>query len=99
MYILERTPHLVRQPTRCVLHALINYSSAELSCREGVNGAAFVVTYFPKLVETAEERWGGGENRKRERKNGLVSRSKDAQRPKRKYKLQGWGDFQDSVSS
>lgn len=58
----------------------------------------FVVTYFPKLVETAEER-GGVRNRKRERKNGLVSRSKDAQRPKRKYKLQGWGDFQDSVSS
>ena len=97
MYILERTPHLARQPTRCVLHALVNYSSAELSCREGVNGAAFVVTYFPKLVETAEERGVG--NRKRERKNGLVSRSKDAQRSKRKYKLQGWGDFQDSVSS
>ena len=57
-----------------------------------------MVTYFPKLVETAEERGRGG-NRKRERKNGLVSRSKDAQRSKRKYKLQGWGDFQDSVSS
>lgn len=52
---------------------------------------------FPKLVDRRGKRVGG--NRKRERKNGLVSRSKDAQRSKRKYKLRGWGDFQDSVSS
>ena len=47
VYILERTPLLVRQPTRCVLHALVNYSSAELSCKEGVNGAVICGHLFP----------------------------------------------------
>lgn len=57
----------------------------------------FVVTYlpyrlyFPKLVEIGGERDGG--NRKRERKNGFISRSKDAQGSKRKYELWGWGNF------
>ena len=47
MYILERAPRLDRQPTRCVLRALVDYSSAELSCREGVNGAVICGHLFP----------------------------------------------------
>lgn len=100
---VKRPSSVVRQPTGYMLDVLANYLSAEISCRKELMWLELVGTYlphklyFPKFVETGGEKEGG--NRKSERKNGLVSRSKDAQRSKRKHKLRGWEDFQDSVSS